>query len=68
MPWTEAVRWACNLCSIVCWMALAFVFLCLGATGICLFAIFWEEVAQKRHAKKQVALGPVPKTGLSGLD
>ena len=50
---TELIRSTSNLCSTVCWMALALGFVFLTATGVGLVVMFREEVAQTKRAKRQ---------------
>jgi flagellar basal body-associated protein FliL len=59
--WTELIRSTSNLCSIVCWIALALGFVFLTATGVGLVAMFREEVEQTKHVKRQRTFRPLAK-------
>jgi hypothetical protein len=59
--WTELVRSTSNLCSTVCWIALVLGSVILTATGVGLAAMFREEFAQTKPAKRQRTFRPLVK-------
>ena len=60
--WTELMQGTSSVCSVICWTALAFLFIYLAVIGICLIAMFYDDAAQKRHKKKQAVLRRLART------
>jgi cell division protein FtsB len=60
--WTELMEGTSSVCSVICWVALTFLFIYLAVIGVCLIAMFCEDATQKRQKKKQAVLRPLART------